>query len=91
MELQTIGILFEDISHNILADGSPSKLPQIYFDLIDFLSKDVLDDTPELDGLIQSDSNTPIHRIMWAHGTRENDKRFVLLEAGINVAKESVR
>ncbi|KAF4332668.1 bacteriodes thetaiotaomicron symbiotic chitinase [Fusarium beomiforme] len=89
VELQTMGIFLEDMSLNILADGSPSGLPQIYCDFIEFLNKDVLDDAPELAGLVKSDSNTPIHRIMWAHGTRENDKRFVFLEAGINVAKES--
>ncbi|KAM0187198.1 hypothetical protein ACHAPQ_011627 [Fusarium lateritium] len=84
-----MGLFLKDVRYNTLPDGTKSNLPQIYCDFILSLKKEVLDNVSELEGLANEDNYVPLYRIMWAHGTPENHKRFVFLEAGINRAKAS--
>lgn len=83
-------LFLENVRENKLFDGSTSGLPQIYCDFIQLLKKPILDNAPALDGLHSSEINVPIARIMWAHGTVKNFKRFVFLEDNINGQKAVV-
>ena len=84
-------ILFlEDLTYNTLPDGTKSGLSQIYCSFVETLNEEVLVNPPELDGLSDFENSIPIDRIMWAHGSDYNIDRFVFLEQGINITKESV-
>ena len=85
-----MGLFLKDVRFNTLPGGINSNFPQIYCDFILSLKKEVLDNVPELEGLAKEDNYVPMHRIMWAHGTPDNHKRFVFLQAGINGVKASV-
>ena len=90
VELQTMGLFLKDVRFNTLPGGINSNFPQIYCDFILSLKKEALDNVPELERLAKEDNYVPMHRIMWAHGTPDNHKRFVFLQAGINGVKASV-
>lgn len=80
-------LFFDDMEKNVLFDGLPSGLTQIYCDFVEALNTNLLENGPALDGLHPSEVNNSMARIMWAHGTGSNFKRFVFLEQNINVHK----
>lgn len=83
-------LFFGNLANNVLFDQTPSGLIQIYCDFVKALRTNLLENGPALDGLHSSEVNNSMARIMWAHGTESNFKRFVFLEQNINLHKEIV-
>ncbi|KAH6871040.1 hypothetical protein B0T10DRAFT_278280 [Thelonectria olida] len=91
VERQTMQLFLEDVTNNVLADGSASGLDQIYCDFVNLLNDPILEDPPDIAELDPYDVKIPMRRIMWAHGTGQNYERFVFVEANINSMKENGR